>query len=96
MSELHSAAYHGDLEWVRNCLEGGLDPNEQDSKGWTPLHWAAFMGLVDGDREEVAAELIRAGADVNAKGSGGESVLEVAVRAENLEIVRQLKEAGAE
>lgn len=94
MSELHSAAYHGELDWMRNCLQGGLDPNERDEKGWTPLHWAASMGLADGDREAVVAELIRAGADVNAAGKGGESVLEIAVQAENWDIVRQIRDAG--
>jgi ankyrin repeat protein len=49
MSELHSAAYHGELDWVENCLKGGLDPNARDDSGWTPLHWAASMGLVEGD-----------------------------------------------
>jgi ankyrin repeat protein len=96
LSELHSAAYHGELDWVQNCLRGGLDPNQLDDKGWTPLHWAAFMGLVDGEREAVVAELIRAGADVNATGPHGDSVLQVALQAENWDIVRQLQDAGAQ
>ena len=95
MTELHLAAYHGDLDWVTNCLKGGLDVNARDNGGHTPLWWAADMGVVDGDREAVVDALIAAGADVHARDSSGESVLEAAVRSGNDLIVQRLKNASA-
>lgn len=96
-TELHSAAYHGDLQWLKSCLEAGLSVDAKDQNGYTPLHWAADMGLVDGDREEVVAALIQAGADINARlGDDGRTALMVACNAGNGEIVRQLVQAGAD
>ena len=95
LTELHLAAYHGELDWVRNCLTGGLDIHARDNGGYTPLHWVADMGVVDGQREEIVTTLIQAGADVNAIDSSGRSVLTVARDAGNGEIVRLLIEAGA-
>lgn len=95
MTELHSAAYQGEADWVENCLAGGLSVRARDSHGCTPLHWAADMGMADGDRELVAASLILAGSDVNARDKTGRSVLEVARLAGNEDIVRQLIAAGA-
>jgi ankyrin repeat protein len=95
MTELHLAAYHGEREWVQNCLNGGLSPHARDKNGYTPLHWAADMGIVDGEREEITALLIRAGSDVNAKDNSGRTVLTVAIKAGNEDIIRQLREAGA-
>lgn len=95
MTELHLAAYHGDLVWVENCLRGGLSVHSRDRGGYTPLHWAADMGVVDGDREDVAAALIRAGSDVNARDGAGRTILNVARNGGNQDIVRQLIEAGA-
>ena len=96
MTEFHMAAYHGDLLWVQDCLARGLDCEIRDDGGNTPLHWAADMALVDGDREDVVAALIAAGADVHARRSGGETVLMVAVLAGNDDVIRQLLRAGAD
>ncbi len=71
MTEFHMAAYHGDLGWIQDCLARGLDTEVRDSGGNTPLHWAADMAMVDGEREEVVAALISAESDVNARRSGG-------------------------
>jgi ankyrin repeat protein len=96
MMELHSAAYHGELDWIQGCLQRGPDLEARDSHGYTPLHWAADMGFVDGDREAVAAALIEAGADVNARDNAGRTVLMVACHAQAVEVVRQLVAAGAD
>ena len=82
LSELHLACYHGELDWVQNCLKGGLDVHARDNAGYTPLHWVVDMGLVDGEREEIVIALLQVGADVNAQTSSGETVLDVARRAE--------------
>lgn len=99
MTELHLAAYHGELDWVQNCIDGGLDVNARDKAGWTPLHWAADMGMVgpdDGEREAIVRLLISSGADANAVAADGESVFFRAVSAGNREIVRLLIAAGAD
>ncbi len=70
MTELHLAAYHGELDWVQNCIEGGLDVNARDNDEFTPLHWAADMGMVcpdNNEREEIVRLLIEAEADINAR-----------------------------
>lgn len=95
LTELHLAAYDGELDWVQNCLRGGLDVHARDKDGYTPLHWVADMGIVNGEREAIVAALIEAGADVNAKDFAGRSVLTVAKSVGNENIVRQLVEAGA-
>jgi uncharacterized protein len=97
LTELHLAAYHGELDWVQNCLRGSLDVHARDKSGYTPLHWVADMGIVgvSSEREEIVTTLMQAEADVNAKDFGGCSVLAVAKRAGNENIVRQLVEAGA-
>lgn len=46
---------------VRLLVEAGADPNAHESEGETALHWAASS-----DDAEVAAALIRAGADLEA------------------------------
>ncbi len=96
MTEFHMSAYHGDLRWIQDCLARGLDTEVRDLGGNTPLHWAADMAMVDGEREEVAKSLISGGSDVNALRSGGVSVLMVAVSAGNLNVICQLLKAGAD
>jgi ankyrin repeat protein len=96
MTELHLAAYHGELDWVRNCLNGGLDVNAQDNGGYTPLHWVADMGLANGEREEITDLLIASGGDVQARLKDGTTVLMKACSAGNGDIVRRLVMAGAD
>ncbi len=45
-TDLHKAAFVGDVERVKELLKKGADPNAQDEKGQTPLHEAAFWGRV--------------------------------------------------
>jgi ankyrin repeat protein len=81
MTELHLAAYHGEPDWVANCIAGGLDVHARSNNGYTPLHWAVDMGCV-GTREEriaVVVALIEAGADVNAVNVSNETPAQTAV-----------------
>ena len=95
-TELHLAAYHGELDWVQNCLAGGLQVDARDKGGHTPLWWAADMGVVVGDREEIVKTLLAAGADVNARSDDGDTILRIAIDAGNMEIVDLLIAAGAD
>jgi len=48
MSVLHAACQHDCLAVVKLLLEAGAPVNQQDRKGWTPLHFIAendFVGL---------------------------------------------------
>lgn len=98
MTELLLAAYHGELDWVRNCIQGGLDIQARDKGGMTPLHWVADMGMAgpSSEREEIVKLLIESGADVQAVDNAGRSVLFIAVLAGNREIVRLLIGANAD
>ena len=61
-SGIHKAAANGNIEAVKQYLDGGADVNAKDGGGWTPLHHAAEAG-----HKEIAELLIANGADVNAK-----------------------------
>lgn len=63
MSELHEAAFSGDLGPVKECLRTGFNASEPDPEwgGRTPLHIACAQGHVD-----CAMLLLDAGAKVNA------------------------------
>ena len=59
-TDLHSAAFEGDAERVRELLKKGADPNVRDEDGDTPLHDAASVGHVN-----VVRLLLEHGADPN-------------------------------
>jgi len=61
-TNLHSAAFNGDVKRVRKLLEKGENPNIKNKDGWTPLHVAAFW-----DRVDVVALLLERGADPTPK-----------------------------
>ena len=52
-------------------LGAGADPRARDSKGWTPLHWAAAKNI-DSDALSVVKKLLDAGADPQARTEAGE------------------------
>ena len=79
---------------VAGCLETGADVNARSSRGFTPLHYAAFYGS-----PEVVDLLLEAGAYVNAHAGGNSTPLNAAIfggsgRADP-EVVTLLLGAGA-
>ncbi len=72
---LHQAAYSGTLEEVTAVLDRGVDPNEQNSVGHTPLHLAAARGRV-----KVVALLLQRGAYINAQNSNALTPLHLAIK----------------
>ena len=68
--ELRTAAMAGDQAWVERLLQRGVDADEPDGNGWTPLHWAVSNGVIGS-----ATALLRGGADANRKNDSGSSPL---------------------
>ena len=66
--QLHRAADNGDANSVLRLINEGFDPDEKDSWGWTPLHWAAVRnhaGTVQVLLEQGADHSIVAGHNLN-------------------------------
>ena len=55
---LHAEVREGDTEAVKTLMELGLDPNQWNSRGYTPLHLAADFGHLD-----IVHHLLDGGAD---------------------------------
>lgn len=91
-SDFVDAAYKGDLDRLRDLLNGGADVNEVDKIGWTALVGASANG-----QQACVEELLKAGADVNYQDVDYEdSALMLAAECGYPEIVRMLLKAGAE
>jgi ankyrin repeat protein len=88
---IHKAAYHGELQKVRDLLQKGANPDARDSFGGTALHAAMFQKNM-----EVVKVLLDHGCDINAQGTGnGYTPLHDAVWADNGEAVNLLLDKGA-
>ncbi len=91
--QLHFAAQDGDLSRIKRLLAEGSDINAFDDLGMTALHWAAKKEHLD-----VAAYLIEAGADVNARHEpqiGNTALGEIAGNC-SFEMARLLVDSGAD
>lgn len=88
---LAEAVVFGNRTAVENFLALGVDPNEPEDDGTTPL-----MRAVHGQRPEIAQLLIDAGADVRKANSYGVTPLYVAARAGDAVATRMLLAAGAD
>ena len=87
---LHHAANGGHVEVIELLLEQrGIEVDARDKWEWTPLHYAARTG-----RGHAAARLMDAGADVNARNRKGHTPLKEAMRREQTETARMLRERG--
>ena len=85
---VHEAAREGNIKLVKLRLDSGVDVNEKNKNGWTPLHSAAWGG-----DKEIVKILIAANADVNAKNRIGWTPL---YNAKTMEIAQLLIEGGAD
>jgi ankyrin repeat protein len=79
-----------DLDKVKAQLGHGLDVNARDEDGNTPLSIALM-----GQKFNLARKLVDAGADVNAPGNGGMSMLVLATRTGDRGMVEALLSKGA-
>lgn len=82
------AALQGHADVVKAMLEHKVDPN---LAGWNSLHYAAFE-----NRDRIAAMLLAAGADVNARAPNGWTALMLAAKNGHLATVRVLVGSGAD
>jgi bifunctional non-homologous end joining protein LigD len=97
-SRIHDAAREGDVETVRQCLEGGADPAAANEYGFTALHCAAMgANSAAADRIiDVMKLLVDAGTPVEAIGGGGRTALYLAAEfSPSVAPVQFLLDAGA-
>jgi ankyrin repeat protein len=88
---LAEAVLVGNRTAVENFLALGVDPNEPEGDGTTPL-----MRAVHGQRLELAQMLIDAGADVRKANFYGVTALYIAAGAGDAQATRMLLAAGAD
>ena len=89
---LHDAAGTGNRHEINQLLANGLDPNQPDHKGHTPLHHAA----VRFEMPELVRTLLDAGADPNARAKDGSTPLHYAAGATRHLAVGALLAGGAD
>ena len=91
-SDIHLCSKNGNLDGLNELIaEGGVDVNESDDMGITPLHEASNNGLF-----EVVNVLLAAGAEVNKTDIYGSTSLHFASSNGHFEVVNVLLAAGAE
>jgi len=88
--ELYFAALEGNVDFAREALKAGADPDGANRNGFRPLHAAAFRG-----KPLVSRLLLLYGANVAAKSHGGETPLHLAALNGDEVSVRLLTASGA-
>ncbi|XP_031632850.1 serine protease persephone-like [Contarinia nasturtii] len=89
--EIHNAAQRGDVNKVKELIQNGVNVNNKNSDGWTPLITASFFG-----KNDVINVLIRNGANINDKSNYGYTGLHVAVQQNKEETVDFLLKHGSD
>jgi len=84
---LHQAVRDHDIEKIRAELSKGIDVNQKDWLGYTPLHWACYFGYAD-----MAETLLAAKADPNLKSDTGRTPIEIATAMNYQNVVDLLRQ----
>ncbi|OAA54558.1 Ankyrin repeat-containing domain protein [Niveomyces insectorum RCEF 264] len=88
---LHTAAKTGDIDAMRQLLEGGADISARDNDQWTALHYAARY------KQAAAVDLLlEKGADIDPRSKTGRTPLMFAAEKGHKEIVELLLERHAD
>ncbi|MFW2600358.1 ankyrin repeat domain-containing protein [Aliarcobacter butzleri] len=88
--ELFKLAYDNEYDMLKLKLKNGANPNEQDSRGWTPLMIASAER-----NKEIVELLLEYGADPNIKNYLNRTALNYSSRYGFIEIVKLLLKNGA-
>jgi len=89
-NNIYDAIRANDLAAVQAFVKQGVNVNDKDAEGKTPLHYAAAYG-----NKELVQFLIDQGADVKAKDSRGRTPMSVASQMGNTLAEEVLDRAGA-
>ncbi|KAJ0719404.1 putative cyclic nucleotide-binding domain, potassium channel, voltage-dependent, EAG/ELK/ERG [Helianthus annuus] len=87
---LNFAVYSGDLYRVKRLVASGINPNNTDYDGRSPLHIAAIKGFAD-----LVQYLLQKEARINATDNNGNTPLFEAIKNGHDGVVSMLVEAGA-
>jgi hypothetical protein len=86
--QLIEAVKAGNVASVKEMIESGVDVNQQDEQGWTPLNWASGRGNL-----EVVKLLVENGADVFKVGRDLRTPYMIALAAGRADVARFLRDA---
>ena len=87
-SQLNVAISKGDLGKVQQLVEIGVDVNKKDERGTTPLMYAILF-----NQPQIAAYLIKKGADYRAEDANGLTILDYAKKSKSEEIIKLVNDA---
>ncbi len=85
---LIEAVRAGEVNTVKELIDGGADVNEAGEQGWTPLNWAAGKGNL-----ELVTLLVEKGAEVFKVGRDQRTPQMIALAAGRADVVRYLRDA---
>ncbi|MGB0848162.1 MAG: ankyrin repeat domain-containing protein [Thiolinea sp.] len=86
---IHKQASRGNINYVKSCLDAGVNPNVREGNQWTPLHSAARSG-----RLVMVKMLLQRGSQVNARDINGRTPLAQAVAGNYPAVQNYLKQWG--
>ncbi|UCF16699.1 MAG: ankyrin repeat domain-containing protein, partial [Phycisphaerales bacterium] len=89
--DIHSAAYVGAIDKVKELIKDGTDANRRDRRNNTPLHHA-----VRGGHKDLVELLIARGADIDAKNEDGYTPLAEAAQLGYRDVAQLLLAKGAD